>query len=238
MKKIALLACVAALAGCDNTKKMDMWCQNPTQVVYLGCSTLFNLRYQYMKLNLCDGAKHSLEVDGEMIPMMSLRSTREEDDNVRMEFIGVRGENQRIEITCYKNEKTCFAQVPSKSGFALSCEIGELKSHQICARTIDSVVEYKDDGTIDLDIIQDMKPDGPGRTAFLYPDIRIVKLTPEDALYVSENWDYKSGIKKYTDGNEEYEKDACDVLKRLDDLRNRYKAEKMNELSEQSDVEK
>ncbi len=191
--------------------KNEIGCAVPSRVVHLGCDTFENAMFGYLTLNICDNGQHALNVDGRW-PRTVPMSVSDKLGGVL--YSGTSNGRDQFEVLYNPTEDMWFARNADSSGAYVGCVEKKLEPHQVCAHKIASVTRVEDDGRVALDIKRAQKPSENGQLI----EREFIPLTQEQALAVSQNWDYKN-LKLYSTGDAPYEADACDAFERLESIK-------------------
>lgn len=196
----------------------EIRCKKPQQVVYLGCDLFAHAQFEYLTLYVCEDGRHVLDVGSDYVQTISMSSENKFDGIL---YSGTYSGRDFYEVLFNPSADKWFARLSTNSGAYGECVVGRLASHEVCARQIANIARVGADGIIELDIRGMQKTTKNGRTI----EHEFVPLTQEQALRVSENWDYNN-LKLYSTGQESHELDACEVLRRLGDMKYRLRREK------------
>lgn len=190
----------------------DKTCLSGAKDIYIGCDNKEDNDYDYYKLSLCDTGNHILTTYNVFRSEVSGYTdfvTVSQSDTGTVYETAYSWAQEALQVT-YNNDASIYIKNPYTDDTALACEIiEEQKPHQLCARNIANRVRQTSLGEIEIKI----------------DSHKFATLTAEQALSVTQNWDYANGVKMYAYGNENFETDACIAYGRLFDIANSIRKE-------------
>ncbi len=189
----------------------EIKCDVPQQIVYLTCDMFKNAQFDYLTLRICEDGRHTLGLEQGL--WRSIQMTQENKLGGVL-YSGTDYGMEEYHVLYNPNEDKWFARFSGASGAYGECQVGQLQPHQICARQIANRARIEPDGSVALDI----RPSQTATKGGYSVSHEFVSLTQEQALKISKNWDYNN-MKLYQYGNDPHEADACDVWRRLEDVR-------------------
>lgn len=201
----------------------DELCISDGHDIYFGCDIFDKNRkdFEYYKISYCNNGTQRLteyHVLGNNVydDINNLLSASQTENGILYSTV-YEYPARRKDI--FYNNNSVVLSYPYADRKPVVCTVGELKTHQLCARNIDKKVKQDPvAGTIEMEINYNYgSKTGEHET-------KTVTLSAEQALSVSSNWDYANGVKVYKYGTEAYESDACVVNERLDDMHRKIRA--------------
>lgn len=194
--------------GYDKPKEKfadEIGCDTPVKVVELGTDQLSDNDYEYFVLNICENGRHTVARINwvysfdramgkeELLPVQEVVRNGHTEystyDVAPYDWFAVTHFSDTDEYVVRLNGTEKVVPLEKLNGF---------QKHNYCAHQIYMKSRIAADGAVEV-------KDGK----------EYVTLTQQQALDISKNWDYNN-MRLYHTGDQQHEKDACDVLERLD----------------------
>ena len=204
--------------GYDKPKEKfadEIGCDAPVKVVELGTDQLSDNYYEYFVLNVCENGRHTMArinwvhafdsaiEKGELLPVQEVVR----NGNTEYSTYGVVPYNL-FTVTHFSDTDEYVIRLNGAEKIVPLEKLNGFQKHNYCAHDIYMKSRIAADGAVEVVVKQSDAGDVKGDTEY-------VALTQEQALGISKNWDYNN-MRLYHTGDQQHEKDACDVLDRLD----------------------
>lgn len=187
----------------------EIGCDNPTKVIELGANRLLGYNtYEYFVLNICENGNHYMtNANGPwMYDRLDVRSSwlpvREEMRDGKTVYSAFEAGGSASFTIVYNHDSDEYGFLGQDGKYTVLEKLNNFQKHNLCSYLIYNRVRVNSQIEVKF---------GNGNNE------RFVPLTQEQALLISENWDYKN-MKLYHTGEFPHEKDACDVYNRLSEF--------------------